>query len=328
MSPEHQLVAPSRTLGKTAGVLHTRGISKTYPGEPPIEAVRGVDLDIPPGTITALIGPNGAGKSTLAGIVVGLIEPDAGELALGGTVITRPSDRDAFTIGYAPQEEALFPMLTVKENLRLFAELAGSTGADLAADLCRVAEAFLITDLMDRRPTELSGGQRRRAHNAIALLGHPQLVILDEPTAGVDPATRRAILDAVIATAQDGAAVCYSTHYLSEVAELDAHVSVLDHGRVIATGTVAELLAAHAIGRIEIVFESDIPELALDGFSTEVLDNRLIVMSQTPDADVGGLLLSMGDAVAAIRSLNVVSGDLDDVFAELTGRAFTEEPSA
>ena len=308
-------------------MLSARGIRKTYPGDPPIEAVRHVDLEIPAGTVRALIGPNGAGKSTLAGIIVGLIEPDAGELALGGTVIARPSDRDSFTLGYAPQEEALFPMMSVKENLQLFGELAGLSGTALRAEVDRVAEAFLIADLLGRKATELSGGQRRRAHNAIALLGHPQLVILDEPTAGVDPATRSAILEVVTATAADGAAVCYSTHYLPEVAELDAHVSVLDRGTIIATGTVAELLAAHAMGRIEVTFDGSPPPLEPTGLTTETEGNRLIVRSHTPDADVGGLLLALGPAVGDIRSLNVIDGDLDDVFANLTGRTFADEPS-
>ena len=316
------------SLGRRVGsarVLSVRGLRKTYPGDPPTEALRGVDLDIPAGSVRALIGPNGAGKTTLMSIVMGLITADDGEVALDGTVLRKPSDRDRFDIGFAPQEEALFPMLSVSENLRLFAELAGLSGGALDDELVRVSDAFLISDLRDRKTTGLSGGQRRRVHNAIALLGRPQLVILDEPTAGVDPATRSAILEVVAATADSGAAVCYSTHYLPEVAELDADVTLLDRGSVIAAGTVGELLETHAMGRIEVAFEGDPPNLSIAGRDMQVDGNRLIVRSHAPRSDVGAVMSALGEAVGTIRSVDVIEANLDDVFSNLTGRTFSAE---
>lgn len=310
-------------------MLVVDALSKTYAGTPPIEALRDVDLRVDAGSIAALIGPNGAGKTTLASCLVGLIEPDAGRANLGGVDLLSQQREGRPRIGYAPQEEALYPVMRVQENLRLFGELAGLRGSALAGEIDRVAEAFLIGDLLGRRVRDLSGGQRRRVHNAIALLGSPPLVILDEPTAGVDPSTRSAILDVVRAVAvETGAVVLYSTHYLAEVTQLNASVTFLDHGRVIARGTVSDLLDQHGSDAIELRFDGPAPQIQAAGnVGIHVVDDLLRVTISDPRQHVGRLIMSLGDHAERLRSVEVIEADLDMVFFRLTGRRYGEDGS-
>jgi ABC-2 type transport system ATP-binding protein len=215
--------------------LQLVGIVKRY-GER--VALDGVDLYVGPGEMLALLGPNGAGKSTLVGIACGLLKPDAGMIRVSG----RP--------GVAPQEIGIYPSLTVRENLWAFAEVHGVSRKRAE----RVIEPFVLSALADRPAGRLSGGEQRRLHAAIALVHHPRVVLLDEPTAGADTQTRNAILEAVKALADEGTAVVYTTHYLPEVEALDAGVALLEAGRIIAAGTVAELVDQHAESVLELTF--------------------------------------------------------------------------
>jgi len=308
-------------------MLRVEHLAKTYAGSPPIEALADVSFEVENGTVGALIGPNGAGKTTVASCLVGLVTPDAGSATLDGAdLLARP---DAVRVGYAPQEEALYPIMRVNENLRLFAELAGLRGAEITAEIDRVAEAFLVGDLLTRRVRDLSGGQRRRVHNAIALLGRPSMIILDEPTAGVDPATRSAILEVVRETARSSdVPVIYSTHYLAEVAELDAQVTFLDHGRVIASGTASELLRAHGQDRIVVEFDGAAPEVDLAELAVAVDGSLLTVVVSEPRRHVGRVVAGLGDQAHRITAIEVRESTLDDVFFVLTGRVYDEGSGA
>jgi ABC-2 type transport system ATP-binding protein len=215
--------------------MRLEGIVKRYGDR---TALDGVDLEVAPGEVCALLGPNGAGKSTLVAVTCGLLKPDAGTVVVPG----RP--------GVAFQEIGIYPSLTVRENLWAFAELHGVSRKRAE----RVIEPFVLDALADRPAGRLSGGEQRRLHAAIALVHRPRLVLLDEPTAGADTQTRSAILAAVKASAGEGTAIVYTTHYLPEVEELDAGVALLEAGRMIATGTVGELVARHAESVLEVTF--------------------------------------------------------------------------
>lgn len=305
-------------------MLRVESLTKTYPGRPPIRALDAVTFHVASGTVGALIGPNGAGKTTVISCLVGLVEPDSGTAMLDGIdLVSKP---EAVRVGYAPQEEALYPIMRVEENLRLFAELAGLRGAGLRKEIDRIAEAFLVADLLRRPVRDLSGGQRRRVHNAIALLGRPDMVILDEPTAGVDPSTRSAILEVVRDTAlESGVPVIYSTHYLAEVSQLDAHVTFLDRGRSIAHGSVAELLREHGQDAIEVQFDGPAPVNVLHEFEAQAVGEYLRISIADPRRHVGRVVASIGDHAHRIRSIDVRESDLDDVFFRLTGRRYDEE---
>jgi ABC-2 type transport system ATP-binding protein len=219
-------------------VLVAEGLRKRYG---PVPALDGFDLRVAAGEIVGLVGHNGAGKSTFVEIVAGLTRADAGRVRIGG--LPGGSPRARALIGLAPQEIALYPPATVRENLRLFAALGGLRGRARRTAIAETAEALRLTDVLDRRVGVLSGGQQRRVQAATALVHRPPVLLLDEPTVGADPAAREALLAVVRDRAAAGTAVCYTTHYLPELADLGATVAVAARGRVIARGSQAELLA-------------------------------------------------------------------------------------
>lgn len=221
-------------------MLRARGLGKRY-GE--VTALDGFDLDIAPGEIVGLVGHNGAGKTTFVEIVAGLIRPDAGLVAIDGVDLASRPRRVRGQIGLAPQELGLYLPLTVRENLRLFGALAGLRRRSLRTAIEETAAALDLTEVLDRRVGLLSGGQRRRAQAATALVHRPRLLLLDEPTVGADPATRQALLAVVRRYADAGTAICYTTHYLPELADLGASIAVVARGRVIARGNQDQLLA-------------------------------------------------------------------------------------
>jgi ABC-2 type transport system ATP-binding protein len=218
-------------------VLIAEGLVKRYGST---TALAGFDLTVAPGEIVGLIGHNGAGKTTFVEVVSGLVRPDAGRVTVAGFAPGRPARRH---LGLAPQDIALYQPATVRQNLRLFGALAGLRGRALPGAIDEVATALDLTSVLDRAVGVLSGGQRRRAQTATALLHRPAVLLLDEPTAGADPTTRRALLEVVRQRAADGAAICYITHYLPELEDLDATIAVARHGRVVARGDRGTLLA-------------------------------------------------------------------------------------
>lgn len=207
-------------------------------------AVNGLSFEVKPGEVYGLLGPNGAGKTTTISCVVGLLEPDDGSVTLDSLGSpTSPAVRAH--LGLAPQSLALYDELTAAENLNLFAALYSVTGA--ARDK-RVRELLDFTHLADRarsRVATFSGGMKRRLNLAVALIHDPPLLLLDEPTVGVDPQSRNAIFDAILALKQRGKTIIYTTHYMEEAQRLCDRVGVIDNGALLAEGTVHELIDAH-----------------------------------------------------------------------------------
>lgn len=221
-------------------MLEIDGVTKCFGA---VRALDGLDLRVVPGEIAGLIGHNGAGKSTLVAVVSGLLPPDSGRALVCGLDPARQPRAARRQLGVAPQEEALYPELTVREHLRLFAALGGLRRRAAFRAVETAAEEMALTGFLDRRVGVLSGGQRRRTQTATALVHSPPVLLLDEPTVGADPETRRALLAAVRARADAGAAVLYTTHYLPELTELGATVAVIESGRLTARGTRRELLS-------------------------------------------------------------------------------------
>jgi ABC-2 type transport system ATP-binding protein len=219
-------------------MLFAEGLVKRYWARP---ALDGFALAVAPGEIAGLIGPNGAGKTTFVEVVTGLVRPDAGQVLVGGRSALRSGRVARQLIGVAPQELALYQTVTVQENLRLFGGLARLRGRALDAAISRVLDELALGPVAGKRAGTLSGGQRRRVQAATAMVASPPLLLLDEPTAGADPQTRSALLAAVRGRAADGTAVLYTTHYLPELAELNATLALVRAGRVIARGTQEEL---------------------------------------------------------------------------------------
>jgi len=299
-------------------VLHVAGLRKSYGSEP---ALRGVDLDVAEGEVVALLGPNGAGKTTLVSIVAGLRRADAGVVEVRGLDATGSSREVRRMLGIAPQETGIYPVVSVRQNLHLFGELAGVRGRELRKRVEEVAEALDITDLLDRQAGKLSGGQKRRVHTAIAFVHRPRLLLLDEATTGADVETRAHILDQVGRFAAQGSAVLYSTHYLAEVSSLPATVAILDRGRVIARGGPAELVAEHAEPVLDLSFHGPAPDIARPG-TVRVAEDRLRVPTSDPAATLTQVLTALPPG--SLASVDIVRPDLEAVYLALTGRRYDE----
>ena len=293
-------------------MLMTKGLVKQYGSR---RALDGFDLEVRPGEIVGLIGHNGAGKSTLVEVVTGLVRPDSGTVRVGGVDVLRDRRAARALTGVAPQELSLYVSATLGDNLKLFAALAGlrRRAAQLAID--QVAEELQLTDLLGQRVGVLSGGQQRRTQAAAALVGRAPLLLLDEPTAGADPETRAALLQAVRARAADGAAVLYTTHYLPELADLGATIAVARSGRVIARGDQDTLITGLP-GELRLRVSDAAGAACLPGSiaaRAETVDGELRITSADPPADLAALLTAGCSPV----SVDVRRPDLDDLYSAL-----------
>jgi ABC-2 type transport system ATP-binding protein len=303
-------------------LLSIRGLAKSY-GE--TVALRHVDLEIRRGEICGLLGPNGVGKSTLVSIVAGLRRADSGQVFVGDIDALNNSASARKLIGLAPQELGIYPTVRVRENLAFFGELAGIWGAQLRRRIDEVAAELDLAHLLDRFARTLSGGEKRRLHTAMALLHKPPLLLLDEPTTGVDVATRSRVLEAIRRLArEERCAVCYTTHYLAEVEALGASVAIMDDGRVIARGSAAELVAAHSEPAIELVFDGEPPTIHIKN-RMKVKDSTVRIYAQDAARFAPSLLHSLGPDVSRLRRMDVVTESLEGVFLALTGRRFSSD---
>jgi len=301
-------------------VLEVRDVHKSYGAR---RALAGVDLDVAAGTIVGLVGPNGAGKTTLVSIVAGLRRPDAGTVRVAGFDVVDSPAQARPLIGLAPQDTGVYLSLTVRDNLAYFAGLAGLRGRARRASVESVAAALGLTALLDRRTAQLSGGERRRVHTAIALVHRPRLVLLDEPTTGADVRTRAEILAMVRHLADSGSAVVYSTHYLHEIEELDADVAVIDQGRIVARGGARQLVGEHGSTVLALRFVDGVPPAARTAGAV-VNGSSLRITTEDPGAAAAALFLQLGDEAALLRSLEVIHPSLESVFLQLTGRRIAD----
>jgi ABC-2 type transport system ATP-binding protein len=285
-------------------MLRLQGLRKAFGT---LVAVDDLSLEIGRGEVFGLLGPNGAGKSTTIAMTVGLTRPDAGTVDLGGKGSPEKAEVRRL-LGVAPQSLAIYDDLTARENLHLFGSLFGLRGTNLRR---RCDEALELVSLAPRagdRVKNYSGGMKRRLNFAGALLHDPPLLLLDEPTAGVDPQSRNSILDLVRSLASKGKTVVYTTHYMEEAAKVCDRVGIIDHGKLLALGTVAELISLHG-GRSVITVTRASGEERLD--STDPM--RDVARLLAPDAT--------GEPVA---SIHVDRPDLESVFLSLTGRRLRE----
>ncbi len=306
-------------------VLECSALLKRY-GERTV--VDQVGFSIAPGETYGLLGPNGAGKTTTISMLCGLLRRD------GGTV--RVLDRDLDdeprlvqgAIGYVPQHLAIYPDLSPVENLRFFGRLHGLHGRELSERVDDVLDTIGLTDRADDRAEEFSGGMKRRLNIGIGLLHEPSLLILDEPTVGVDPQSRDAILASVDELGASGLAVLYTTHYMEEAERLCDRVGIMDHGKLVAEGTRREL--------VDLVGEHDRVRLSLeDGqqaaadqlrnlpgiHSVAVIDRTLDLSLSEARRNLPMILSAANDAEAQVLSVEIVEPDLEAVFMHLTGRA-------
>jgi ABC-2 type transport system ATP-binding protein len=314
-------------------VLRCRGLRRTY-GD--LVAVDDVGFAVAPGETYGLLGPNGAGKTTTISMVCGLLRPDAGEIEVAGRRMT-PNATDAKAlVGLVPQELAIYPDLSARENLTFFGHLYGIPRRDLGGRIDEVLEVVGLADRAGDRADTYSGGMKRRLNIAIGLLHRPTLLVLDEPTVGVDPQSRNAILTSVEELATEGMAVLYTTHYMEEAERLCDRIAIVDGGRIVGEGTRRELVIS--------LGEQDLVRLGVVGdLPTAAAACAALPSVHSADVEVGGdtdgaVLCLLDDAAAAlpallaaattdgatVTSVEVRQPDLEDVFLHLTGRALRD----
>ncbi|MEZ0070769.1 ABC transporter ATP-binding protein [Planotetraspora sp. GP83] len=276
----------------------------------PVRAVDGLTLTIPRGQTVALLGPNGAGKSTTISMLLGLVPPDSGQVSLFGHGPERAVRLGE--VGAMPQEGGLIPRVTVRELLTF----AGGTYA-APLPLGQVLALAQITDLPDRRVDKLSGGQAQRVRFAMALIGDPELIVLDEPTAALDVEARREFWAGMRGLATKGKTILFSTHYLDEADEQADRVVVINCGRVVADGTSAEIKRVVALTTVSVTAGGEVAWLGrLPGVRRlEVRGDRVRLRSSDPDATV----MALAEA-GAVRNLEVTPADLEDAFVVLTAK--------
>jgi ABC-2 type transport system ATP-binding protein len=226
-------------------MVEVRGLAKQYKRTDGslLDAVKGIDLDIQRGEIFSLLGPNGAGKTTMISMISGLLQPTRGDASIGGFSIAKNPLQAKKLMGFVPQEIALYPMLTARQNLEFFGKMYDLRGSDLHKSVDEVIDFIDLKDRQHDKVDTFSGGMKRRVNIGVGLLHKPELVYMDEPTVGIDPQNRRRILDTVFRLRDEKRmTVLYTTHLMEEAQELSDRVGIIDHGEIIALGTVGELI--------------------------------------------------------------------------------------
>jgi ABC-2 type transport system ATP-binding protein len=307
----------------SAAMLEVQGLRKAYGAR---TAVADVSLAVRGGEVLGLLGPNGAGKSTTIGMVCGLTAPDAGTVSIGGTTLAADAAGFKRRIGLVPQDLALFDGLAARANVELFGALYGLDRATLKVRAMQVLEAVGLADRAADKPATFSGGMKRRLNIACALVHEPDVLLLDEPTAGVDPQSRNAIFETLEALKRAGKALVYTTHYMEEAERLADRIVIIDHGRVVASGTPAELYRSlPAALTLQVDFDG---VLADDALLTDLPGIRAVTLSpgrvtlalDDLARDTPAVLQVLAAQGLRVRHLGSGRANLEDVFLALTGR--------
>jgi ABC-2 type transport system ATP-binding protein len=309
-------------------VLRCSGLVRTFGKR---RAVDGVGFTIAPGETYGLLGPNGAGKTTTISMVCGILRRDAGDVWLDGVALGTDAAAVKGAIGYVPQDLAIYPDLSARENLRFFGHLYGMPGPRLARRIDEVLEVVDLADRAKERTEHFSGGMKRRLNIAIGLLHEPRLLVLDEPTVGVDPQSRNAILASVEALSAAGMGILYTTHYMEEAERLCDRVGIIDEGKIIAEGSRRELVAlVGELDKVTLAAEGDLRAVAAE--VSGLAEVRKVTIHE------GGLDLLVPDSRLAlprileattrdgtkVRSVEVAEPDLEAVFLHLTGKGLRD----
>jgi ABC-2 type transport system ATP-binding protein len=308
--------------------VEVKNIKKSF-GD--FQAVRGISFTAQAGEVLSLLGPNGAGKSTTISMLSGLLNPSEGDAFIMGHSVRGEPLLAKASLGVVPQDIALYPDLTARENLDFWGKMHGLRGSALKARVGEVLEVIGLTDRQHQRVGTFSGGMKRRVNIGAALLHKPSVVIMDEPTVGIDPQSRRHILDNVKQLNQQGMTVIYTTHYMEEAEELSQHIAIVDQGLVVAYGTYRELI--NLVGeQTRIDLGLNVPGETVVGSWKQVpgvtqvsaLDGRVTVLADDSNRVLPRLFDTAGQAGGRITSVEIKEPNLEAVFLHLTGRALRD----
>ena len=308
-------------------LLRVERLSKKFGA---ICAVDSIDFEVRPGEIYGLLGPNGAGKTTTISMICGLLKPDAGEVFVGGTAFSSDPRKAKRIMGVVPQELAIYEELTGRENLQFWGRMAGLGSREAASRAADLLEALSLSDRAGDPVNTYSGGMKRRINIGCALLHRPQLLLLDEPTVGIDPQARLNILEFIRRLQASGAAILYTTHYLEEAETLCQRIGIIDHGRLLAEGSLSQLqerLGGDRVFVLEADFKDATPA-AWDGFDRRFRviqkSDRQLVVAAIDRRDPSDCLKDLLDLPVRVENVTLKRPSLNDVFLQLTGRELRE----
>ena len=305
-------------------LLRVRQLEKSYKG---LKVIKGISFEVNKGEILCFLGPNGAGKSTMINILTGALSYEAGEITYGGRRVKKEDRAFKQQLGIVPQDIALYEDITAEQNLRFFASLYGLKGKELDE---RTAQALELTGLSERardKVNTFSGGMKRRLNIACALAHRPEILVMDEPTVGIDPQSRSHILSAVKDMRDRGMTIIYTTHYMEEVEEISTRIIIMDKGEIIASGTKEKLKEKFINSKKYIIAARGLEQLSLEDFysvegvkSIFIVDGRLEITSLTGVENLDKLIAKLVDNGIKISNLTYQAASLETVFLSLTGR--------
>jgi ABC-2 type transport system ATP-binding protein len=308
--------------------IEVKELYKAY-GE--TKAVAGVSFDVQKGEIFSLLGPNGAGKTTTLSMLSCLLRPDAGDALILDHSIRNDAMGVKSVLGVVPQEIALYEDLSARENLTFWGKMYGLRGIALKARVDEVLEIIGLTDRAKEYIKKYSGGMKRRVNIGVALLHKPQIIYMDEPTVGIDPQSRRSILDSVLKLKEDGTTVLYTTHYMEEAQELSDHIAIMDQGKMIANGTHEELVQiVGATDRITVTINTESARVmeswkAVKGVKqVSAEDGTVVILADDSNRVLPRLFETAAANAVRITSVAVQEPNLETVFLHLTGRALRD----
>ena len=308
--------------------IQTQNLQKCF-GE--FVAVRKVHFEVQHGEIFSLLGPNGAGKSTTISMLSCLLRPSAGDACVMGHSIVHEAQAVKAAIGVVPQDIALYGDLSARENLMFWGRMYGLRGSILAKRVDEVLEIIGLVERQKDRVDKFSGGMKRRVNIGAALMHKPAVIIMDEPTVGIDPQSRRHILDNIKELNSQGMTVLYTTHYMEEAQELSDHIAIMDQGEIIACGTHAELVRmVGELDRIELTINAESEKMMPDWQATNgvhrvfATDGHLTVLAEDSNQILPRLFESATHAGVRITSVDIQEPNLEAVFLHLTGKALRE----
>ena len=308
--------------------IQVKDLHKSF-GE--LKAVQGVSFEVQQGEIFSLLGPNGAGKTTTISMLSCLLRPDAGDALIMGHSIRGDQMGVKSVLGVVPQEIALYEDMSARENLTFWGKMYGLRGALLKTRVNEVLEVIGLADRAKEFIKKYSGGMKRRVNIGIALLHKPQVIFMDEPTVGIDPQSRRSILDSVLSLKKEGTTVLYTTHYMEEAQELSDHIAIMDNGKLIASGTHEELVRiVGAMDRITVTINTESAKVletwkAARGVKQVTAeDGTLVVLADDSNKVLPRLFETAAASGVRITSVAIQEPNLETVFLHLTGKALRD----
>ncbi len=312
-------------------IVEVLDLRKQYDPPKGVLAVDGVSFEIAEGEIFSLLGPNGAGKSTTISMLSCLLQPSGGDARVAGHSVVSDAQAVKEAIGVVPQDVALYPDMSARENLVFWGKMYGLRGEELTRRVDEVLELITLVDRQKDRVEKFSGGMKRRVNIGVALLHKPRVLYLDEPTVGIDPQSRRSILDGILALRDQGMTILYTTHYMAEAQELSDRVGIVDHGKMIAVGTNQELVdivgaEAHVVLSVDHYLEGMVERWGeVKGVTKAMIDEEhAVLLVQDANEVLPRLFEAAAAAGARITEVSVTEPNLEMVFLHLTGRALRE----